>query len=109
MSNPLADIQDGLININIVKNISRLRFLGLLPHYMKGDFLDLEGISSIAISPKCRQVVVTPLDGKMKMSIDGEICEVGRTEFEILHKAVNFVVPAKVANTSDAHKEKAFA
>ena len=105
MSNPLAEIQDGLINVNIVNNVSRRRFIGLLPHYMKGDFLDLEDIDEVVVSPKCRNVVVTPLEGTMKMSIDGEICQVGRTEFEVLHNAVNFVVPAKKL-TEDAQRDK---
>jgi len=92
-SNPLASLKDGLININIVKNISRLRFLTLLPCYMKGTFLEVRGIDKIISSLKCKKIVVTPLSGKMRLCSDGEIIDAGRTEFEIVPQAFEFVVP----------------
>lgn len=57
MSNPLASVQDGRININIVKNVSRLKCMRLLPYYMKGDFLKLKNIQKVIVSesvPKLR-------------------------------------------------------
>ncbi len=92
-SNPLASLQDGFININIVKNISRLRFLKLLPHYMKGDFLKLKNIERIILSLKCRHITVTPLNGNIRLCTDGEISDAGTTEFEIVPNAFNFVIP----------------
>ncbi len=95
LSNPLASIYDGLININVVYNVSRLKFLSLLPHYMKGTHINLAGIEKVIHNTKCKKVVLTPLDGEMKICIDGEIITAGRTEFEIVPSAVNFVVPKK--------------
>ena len=95
MSNPLASVKDGLININIIKNISRLKFLHLLPYYMKGNFLELKNIEKVILSEKCSKVKITPLDGKMRICVDGEIIDAGETEFEICHNAFNFVVPEK--------------
>lgn len=92
-SNPLASIQDGFININIVNNVSRLKFIRLLFYYMKGTFLELPHIENVVASVKCRRVTVNPFEGKMKLCIDGEITIAGKTEFEIVHKAFNFVVP----------------
>ena len=92
-SNPLASVQDGLININIIKNISRLQFIKLLPHYMKGDFLKLKNIDKVISSLKCKKITVSPLGGDMRLCIDGEITDVGITEFEIIHDAFNFVIP----------------
>ena len=92
-SNPLASVNDGLININIIKNISRLNFICLLPYYMKGNFLELRNIEKYILSEKCKKVTVTPLEGKMRLCIDGEITDAGKTEFEIVHDAFDFVVP----------------
>lgn len=92
-SNPLASLQDGFINVNIVKDVSRFKFLKLLPHYMKGDFLSLKNIEKIVVSPKCKSLVVTPLKDKLKLCIDGEITEVSKVEFQIVPSAFNFVVP----------------
>lgn len=95
MSNPLASVSDGLININIVKNVSRLKFLRLLPYYMKGNYLNLKNIDKVILSLKCSKVKITPTDGKMRLCVDGEIMDAGETEFEICHNAFNFVVPQK--------------
>jgi diacylglycerol kinase family enzyme len=95
-SNPLASVQDGFININIIKNISVFRFLSLLPYYMKGTFLSLKDIDKIILSKKCKKVCVTPYEKKFKFCNDGEIESASKTEFEIVHHAFNFVIP-KVA------------
>ena len=95
-SNPLASIKDGLININIIYNISRLRFLTLLPYYMKGTHIKLKNISKIIHNETCKKVVLVPLKGKMRICVDGEIEDAGRTEFQIVHDAFNFVIPERV-------------
>ncbi len=92
-SNPLASICDGKININIIKNVSRLKFLRLLPHYMKGSFLKLKNIDRVITSEKCCEITVTPLNGKMRLCVDGEIMDAGKTRFEICPAAFNFVLP----------------
>lgn len=95
MSNPLASVQDGMININIIKNVSRIKFLKLLPYYMKGTFLNLDNIEKVIVSEKCKKIKLTPIDGKMRLCVDGEIIDAGETEFEICPSAFNFIVPEK--------------
>ena len=94
-SNPLASICDGNININIIKNVSRLRFLRLLPSYMKGTFLNIKNINEIILSTNCRRIIITPLAGKMRLCVDGEIIDAGRTQFEICPQAFRFVIPGR--------------
>ena len=104
-SNPLAEINDGLININIIKNVSRLKFISLLPYYMKGTVLELKNIDKYITSQKCQKVTVTPCDGKnIRLCVDGEIIDAGKTSFEIVHGAFSFVVPEK-ANVTSKNKE----
>ena len=99
-SNPLASIRDGLININIIKNVSRIRFISLLPSYMKGTVLEISGIEKYITSKKCREVTITPKGGKMRLCIDGEITDAERTHFEVIHNAFRFVLPkAKIINS----------
>jgi len=95
MSNPLASVKDGLININVIKNVSRLKFIHLFPYYVKGNYLKIKNIHKIILTEKCTKVKITPLDGKMRLCIDGEIIDAGTTEFEICHNAFNFVLPQK--------------
>ena len=99
MSNPKATVSDGFINIDIIKDVSRRRFISLLPSYMKGTFMDIPGIEEIAVSEKCKKVRLVPRKGKMRICNDGEIIDAGKTEFEIVHNAYRFVVPKiKTAN-----------
>ena len=92
-SNPLASICDGSININVIKNISRLKFLSLLPRYMNGSFLSIKNIDKIIKSIKCSKITLMPLDGNMRLCIDGEIIDAGKPLFEICPSTFNFVVP----------------
>lgn len=92
-SNPLASVCDGKININIVKNVSRLKFLYLFPYYMKGSYLKLKGIDKIISSEKGNLISVVPIDGNMRLCIDGEITDAGKTEFEICPSTFNYFIP----------------
>ena len=92
-SNPNASISDGNININIIKNVSRIKFLSLLPSYMKGTFLNIKNIDEIVYTTSCCNIIVTPIEGEMRICVDGEIITAGKTRFEICPKAFNFVVP----------------
>lgn len=97
-TNPIAQVNDGLININMVKNISLPRLLKLLPRYINGSYLKIKNIKEIVSSQKCKRVKITSSEKKMKFSVDGEITETGVTEFEIIPAAFSFVVPAYSKN-----------
>ncbi len=92
-SNPLASVSDGLININIIKNLSRMRFISLLLPYMKGTILEKRRAKNFVTSQKCKRITVTPNRGDIRICVDGEIISAGKTEFEIIHNAFNFVLP----------------
>ena len=94
-SNPFASVTDGLIDINIIFNVSRIKFLFLLLFYIKGIHMKLPGIHKIICNKKCKQITVTPLDGSMRVSVDGEVISMGITSFEVMPGAFNFVVPYK--------------
>lgn len=92
-SNPMAAVTDGCINVNIIKNVSRLRFISLLPHYMKGTVLNVKGVGRYISSPMCKKVKITPNEGAMRLCIDGEIMDAGVTEFKIVPRGFRFVLP----------------
>ena len=95
-SNPVASVNDGFANVNIVHNISRINFLTKLPFYMKGTHIKLRNIEKIISNHRCKKIVITPLDGNMRLCIDGEIITAGKCKFEIIPGAFNFVLPAKL-------------
>ncbi len=104
-SNPLASICDGFLSVNIVKNISRLKFLRLLPHYAKGDFLKMRGIEKVIHTEKCKKMTITPLNGNIRLCCDGEIMDAGVTEFEIVPDAFNFVAVSGNIKTANLLKQ----
>ena len=89
---PKAELNDGLMDVVLVKNISRLDFIKLVGNYKKGTYLDLKGIENIIIYKKCTSLTVIP-EQEMKLCIDGELSLAGRTDFEIIPKAISFSIP----------------
>lgn len=95
-SNPQAIVCDGYMDVNIIFNISRLNFLSKLPFYMKGTHVKIKGIEKIIYAQKCKRAVITPAGGRMRLCVDGEICDSARCEFEIVPGAFKFVVPQRL-------------
>lgn len=100
-SNPKATVNDGFIDINIIKDVPRHRFITLLPHYMRGTFLRLKNIDKIIFTQKCKQAIIVPNTEKIRISCDGEIYDAGRIEFEIVPEAFDFVLPSGSAFRSE--------
>ena len=95
MSNPYASLQDGTIDLSVIRNMSRTRFLKLFPKYQKGVHLELPGIDDIITNLKAKEVTISPFNGTMTVSIDGEISHDGELKISILPGAFRFMVPAK--------------
>lgn len=91
-SNPGASVSDGMMDVNVVYNVSRLTFISKLPYYMKGTHTKLKNIEKIIATFKSRKITITPQDG-MRLCIDGEISDAGKTEFEIVKDGFSFVLP----------------
>lgn len=90
---PKASVDDGFMDINVIYDITRREFIKKLPYYAKGTHMELSNVGDFLCYKKCRQVVITPLDGSMKLCIDGEIRNAGKVCMEIIPEAVNFIVP----------------
>ena len=95
MSNPRASVNDGNLNVNIVYNISRINFLSKLPFYMKGTHIKLRNIENVIANKIGKTLKLTPLDGVMRICVDGEIFDAGVTEFDVLPQEIKFIVPTK--------------
>ncbi|MBO6159834.1 MAG: hypothetical protein J6P72_11345 [Firmicutes bacterium] len=92
-TNPMASLHDGIMDINLVKDISRLRFLMLFPLYMKGKHMQKKGIEKYIRTEKTSRVKITPLDGKMRICIDGETCDAGEITVETIKDAFRILIP----------------
>ncbi len=94
-SNPIGSVQDGEIEINIIKNVTRTRLLTLLGSYMNGTFIHKKGIERFIETKKCKTIDLEVFSENFRISVDGEVIDGGNTKFSVVPKAFSFIVPKK--------------
>ena len=89
---PRAKLDDGLMDICIIKPINIIKFAQFIGVYSKGEHLDNEKISKYLIYRQAKEVEVIAEDG-FEYTIDGEI--VGSSHFfcKVEPLALNFIAP----------------
>ena len=89
---PRSKADDGLIDVCIIKPISRLRFVKILGTYTEGKHLDDPSMQDIVIYRQAKKVEVVAPEG-FAYSLDGEIIYENKFTVEIAPGAVNFACP----------------
>ena len=88
---PAADISDGLIDLMIIKKVTRFKFLTLVSKFMKGRHIDLKTLRPIKqfekhlIFKKCKSVTIKEID---RICADGEIWDTNEVKVDILPASV---------------------
>jgi diacylglycerol kinase (ATP) len=88
---PDSKPDDGLFDLVIVRQVSRLRIFSLIPHFMKGT----QGTQPEVQTLRAARVAITALAGALPAQSDGEIiCVEGtRLDIEMLPRQVEVVCP----------------
>jgi diacylglycerol kinase (ATP) len=88
---PDSKPDDGLFDLVIVRQVSRLRIFSLIPHFMKGT----QGTQPEVQTRRAARVAITALEGALPAQSDGEIiCVDGtRLDIELLPLQVEVVCP----------------
>jgi diacylglycerol kinase (ATP) len=91
---PDGQPDDGLFDLCIAREVSRIRIFGLIPHFLRGTQASQEPIRT----GRARRVVVTALGGALPAHADGEtLCTDGqRLEFELLPRQIEVISAATV-------------
>lgn len=91
---PLASVQDGLMDVLIVNNVSRMVFVSLVGDYHDGTFVDEQGILKERFRKylhyqKCRKIMI---EGPQWFCMDGEVLPTDghAVEAEVMQNAVWF-------------------
>ena len=92
MCSPRAVLDDGLIEVCLVKTISRLKFVQLIKAYTEGTYLDDPKLQNILIYRQAKKVDVEAPEG-FAFSLDGEIIYKDKFTVEIEEKALNLAIP----------------
>lgn len=91
MASPAADIRDGLIDLMVVKKVSRLKFISLVGKYKSGRHIDaaagkpVKQFEKIMIYKRCKSVTVS---GIRQVCYDGEIVPANEARIEIIPSAI---------------------
>jgi diacylglycerol kinase family enzyme len=85
--------KDGLLDVCIVKNVSRRVFISLLPKYSKGTFLEDKKAKDIIVYKKCKSVVINNAKDMWNLCVDGEVKKTGAVKLEIVPDAIRFSLP----------------
>ena len=91
---PRASTNDGLMEVCLIRPISRIRFFSILGTYTNGEHLDSEKMRDIVVYRKAKRVDVEAPEG-FAYSLDGEIIYENKFSVEILPGALTVAVPEK--------------
>lgn len=89
---PRATLNDGLLDVAIIKKVSRARFLSLVGSYKNGTYIDKKGIESLLRYHKTKSVRMT-FDAPINICVDGEIEMTDFVEIEVVPGVLPFSVP----------------
>ena len=90
---PRAELDDGLIEVCLVKPISRLSFVKLIGSYTAGTHLEDPRMKDIVQYTRAKKLTVESAKGLLPVSLDGEVVERKRFTVEIVPGGVNFALP----------------
>jgi diacylglycerol kinase family enzyme len=89
---PLASLTDGLLDITIIKKVSRLNFIQLIGCYKDGTFLVKKNSQKFFKYIRTNHFKME-FDNEQPICIDGEIFHAKTVDFEVIPGGFNFVVP----------------
>ena len=104
-SNPYAKVNDGLMDVNIIKDVPRRMFIPCLPKYMKGTIFDTDKYAHFASTVQCKNITITPNE-KMRICVDGEIYDSETIEFTIAANIIKLVKTNNYHNKGEKNYEK---
>lgn len=90
---PHAVVSDDLLDVSIVKPISRIKFLKFFPHYVKGTHTSNPDVSSFLTYKTAESFEISALDEDLMFCVDGEICHAKKIKGFIPKKKISFLLP----------------
>lgn len=86
---PNAVLDDGLIELLAIKDMSRMSFISKFPKFKAGRLFDIKDVDDIATYKQVKRITVEPLRGEtMEFVIDGEVYNTPKIEVEIKPRAL---------------------
>ena len=89
---PNALVDDGLMEMTVVRAVSRFKFISFIKYYKDGSYINNPKLTDV-IAYRRAQKVVIEAEKPFEVCIDGENYLWQRVEIEILNKQLSFVLP----------------
>jgi YegS/Rv2252/BmrU family lipid kinase len=89
---PLANLSDGLMDITIIKKVSRLNFIQLIGCYKEGTFLIKKNAQKVFKYIRTNHFKME-FENEQPICIDGEIFHGKNVDLKVVPAGFNFVVP----------------
>ena len=89
---PKASLQDGLMDIGVVRPVKGMRFLRLFLKYRAGTHLQDKEADKYVKYMQLSKFTIKPKN-EFNVSIDGEVFKFPESNFEVIPGAISFVVP----------------
>ncbi len=94
MAAPRAVLDDGILDVCIIKRVTRRRFLSLVGSYKKGRHLENEKAKKYIQYKKASHFKME-FENPFPVCIDGEIIGAKNIDFTVVKNAFNFIIPKK--------------
>ncbi len=91
---PESDVQDGLLDVLLIRAVSRVTAAKVISRYKAGRYRDYpQYITAL----KAREMTIFSTDDRpMEINLDGEIVRTGHVSIRVAERAMRFIVPAGV-------------
>lgn len=98
-SAPDSILDDGLMDVTVIDNVTRTFFISMFPSYKKGTHMKKKQVieGNMIRYTKEKALTITANGESCRFCIDGEIYTFKKVDFEIVEDAVRFIVPEKIA------------
>ena len=99
-SSPKANLHDGLMDVGIVRMVPRRKFVGILPKYKTGTYLETKLAAEKVLYEKYRKLELAVAE-PANISIDGEISRFTYLKAEMVQDAFRFIIPKGLDNSGE--------
>lgn len=89
---PMAKVDDGLIDICLVRKIHRIRFITLVGVYKKGKHLSDKRLKNIVKYAQAKHIEITS-NMDLVYTLDGEVGKTKALNVSIIEKRIRFIIP----------------
>ncbi|MFA7367648.1 MAG: diacylglycerol kinase family lipid kinase, partial [Bacilli bacterium] len=93
---PKALVDDGLLDVSIVKSLPRVKFIKMIGKYKKGTYLEDDKIMKYVTYTRTNKLLIE-CEKDLIYCMDGEVESAKEIKIELAPKALKFVVPLKLS------------